>query len=407
MRNKKIISFFISFLMFFSIVLNSVNRVKADTLAPTVIDYNDPTKALTKVQLIVSLLALMGLRANTPDYGAIEARAYDMVQNGKFVLEQAKDGTVKITNNLITDIKSLLDGLKANDSKIVPIVQTIGSVKYEKSDDMYDYYITPIFSCSNYSFNVSIPSFTKGDNLHWRRDFIGSGIEDFSKLGFGSGAYIAYNYETGDATYISGIIEKNRPRSIQYTKVQYRIIRPKLSMPLNNIGDIYNTRNQNTVLPSDVVKTVPSAIPMDFPVNGTITYNPNATIGQTLSTPKDIVSVKPVDSTKPIEPPVTNELPDSSRSLDFTPFEIVGKTFSSKFPFCIPFDIANSIKTLNVPPNAPKWILNFDSKYFVGGGSVTIDFSMFEKWAVVIRWGIMFLFTMFLMLITRKIMGAN
>lgn len=103
--------------------------------------------------------------------------------------------------------------------------------------------------------------------------------------------------------------------------------------------------------------------------------------------------------------PIDTTLPDSTKTLDFTPLQTVG--ISNKFPFCIPFDLYNSIKTLNVSPKAPKWTINFDSRYFKGGGSIDIDFSIFEQWAVVIRWGVLFMFTISLIILTRRVIGGG
>lgn len=100
-------------------------------------------------------------------------------------------------------------------------------------------------------------------------------------------------------------------------------------------------------------------------------------------------------------------LPDTSKSLDFTPLKIAGETLTTKFPFSVPFDLVDSIKALNVKPAAPKFTINFDKQYFVGGATIELDFSKFEKLAVIIRWGVMILFTMSLIMISRKIIGGN
>jgi hypothetical protein len=103
-------------------------------------------------------------------------------------------------------------------------------------------------------------------------------------------------------------------------------------------------------------------------------------------------------------PPNDYTMPDSSVSLDFSPLKSID--LSAKFPFCIPFDLVNSIKALSVEAKAPKWTINFDNKYFVGGGSFDIDFATFEKWAVIIRWGILVLFVFALIVITRRMIGS-
>lgn len=95
------------------------------------------------------------------------------------------------------------------------------------------------------------------------------------------------------------------------------------------------------------------------------------------------------------------DLPSKDKSLDFTPLKTIG--IEDKFPFCIPFDLRNSFKNLSATPKAPKWDIEFDKKYFIGGGSFSIDFAKFEAWAEIIRWGVLVAFIISLILITRKI----
>lgn len=104
--------------------------------------------------------------------------------------------------------------------------------------------------------------------------------------------------------------------------------------------------------------------------------------------------------------PVTGNLDltiPSEIELDFSPLMVFGEELTEKFPFCIPWDIKRSIEALVVPPEAPKWVIEFDSNYFVGGGSVDIDFSQFESLAKIVRWAIFSIFCLGLMLKTRNI----
>jgi len=85
--------------------------------------------------------------------------------------------------------------------------------------------------------------------------------------------------------------------------------------------------------------------------------------------------------------------------LDFSPLYI---DITKKFPFCLPFDLAASFESLNAPAAAPNWSINFDSSIFVGGGTMVIDFSKFEGWAKIIRWGITVAFIISLIILTRR-----
>lgn len=91
----------------------------------------------------------------------------------------------------------------------------------------------------------------------------------------------------------------------------------------------------------------------------------------------------------------------SDEKIDWSPLQNL--TVSDRFPFCIPFDLINSISALRTPGQAPVWTLNFPSQYFVGGGSITIDFSKFDTLATIVRWFLTFLFVVALILLTRNL----
>lgn len=80
---------------------------------------------------------------------------------------------------------------------------------------------------------------------------------------------------------------------------------------------------------------------------------------------------------------------------------------TTKFPFSIPWDLSNAISGLLVTPQAPVWTIDFPDNIFIGGGQVVLDMSKFEVWAKVIRWGILIMFNVFLILATRRMIGAG
>lgn len=92
---------------------------------------------------------------------------------------------------------------------------------------------------------------------------------------------------------------------------------------------------------------------------------------------------------------------------DYPKWKVPADTLKNKFPFSIPWDLKNAIASLVATPEAPRWTINFDARYFVGGGQIVIDFTQFEPWAKVIRWGLLIIFNLFLILATRKIIGAS
>ena len=95
-------------------------------------------------------------------------------------------------------------------------------------------------------------------------------------------------------------------------------------------------------------------------------------------------------------------VPDDAE-IDFSPLLNTGIVFSRKFPFSIPWDLKNSIEVFQTSAEAPVFILPFGQMPLVGGEDVEIDFSQFEKLALIVRWGLLIIFNVGLILITRKI----
>lgn len=154
-------------------------------------------------------------------------------------------------------------------------------------------------------------------------------------------------------------------------------------------------------LPSDVSVDVPSVVGSPDVVGGV----PWESL-KPVDKPIDGTDSKPVDSTdsKPIDKPIDKSLPDVK--IDFTPFTVVSENIKEVFPFCIPWDISNSFKTLVAPKKAPVFDINFDSKYFTGGGSIQIDLTQFESMAKIFRFFILLTFSVCIVLITRKVIGG-
>lgn len=94
-------------------------------------------------------------------------------------------------------------------------------------------------------------------------------------------------------------------------------------------------------------------------------------------------------------------------AVNFAPLTMVGSTIATRFPFCIPFDLVNSITALNVAGAPPHWTYTFPEGIYVGSGQLDIDFAQFEAWAQVVRWGLLISFSAGLILLTRNIIGGE
>lgn len=80
---------------------------------------------------------------------------------------------------------------------------------------------------------------------------------------------------------------------------------------------------------------------------------------------------------------------------------LVPEWIKTRFPWCIPFDIADAISELTGPPEAP--VLHYEVDLFGYDFDLDIDLSMFDDIMVMIRYGELLGFSFILMHITREL----
>ena len=98
------------------------------------------------------------------------------------------------------------------------------------------------------------------------------------------------------------------------------------------------------------------------------------------------------DKPKPVDPPKVG-LPTLPEVL-----------FTQKFPFCIPWDLYNSVASLAAPPKPPNFTIPFLKVDRLGWDfDITLDLTEFEPLAKISRWGFSVLFLLGLMYGTRKL----
>jgi len=76
--------------------------------------------------------------------------------------------------------------------------------------------------------------------------------------------------------------------------------------------------------------------------------------------------------------------------------------WATVFPFSIPFAFGSAITSLNVPPQAPRFTVDFGGTIFEGY-VLDLNFDEFEQVATVIRWTVWLGFFIGLMFVTRKV----
>lgn len=83
------------------------------------------------------------------------------------------------------------------------------------------------------------------------------------------------------------------------------------------------------------------------------------------------------------------------------------KLITKKFPFSLPWDLYGAFKNLVVPAQAPKFVYPFELPRLGIHQSITIDFSGYGTLASISRWGFLLAFVVWLIVITRKMIGGG
>ena len=81
--------------------------------------------------------------------------------------------------------------------------------------------------------------------------------------------------------------------------------------------------------------------------------------------------------------------------------------FKEKFPFCLPWDLYNLFAGFNTSAEAPKFVIPFKIERFGIDESITIDLSEFTEQVKIVRFFIGAGFVLALILISRKMIGAE
>lgn len=145
------------------------------------------------------------------------------------------------------------------------------------------------------------------------------------------------------------------------------------------------------------VSTYPDSIGISVPrdLSDTITKTAEdiRTVDKDKTDTDDKTDTKPGES-KPNKPSIPNlSLP-----------EIL---FKEKFPFCLPWDVYNVFANLVAEPEAPVFEIPMKWEFLDIDYTLKIDFSMFDEIAKISRFFSSLGFVVFLILISRKVIGAE
>lgn len=105
---------------------------------------------------------------------------------------------------------------------------------------------------------------------------------------------------------------------------------------------------------------------------------------------------------------VTGSLKNPTKAIVWTPLMMAGSAMTTKFPFSIPWDLANQLKVFDVAPKAPVIDINIPNFVVIEGKSQAmvwqIDFNYLNPIAAAVRWFAIIAFDIGLILMIRRIM---
>lgn len=146
------------------------------------------------------------------------------------------------------------------------------------------------------------------------------------------------------------------------------------------------------------------AFPLD--VDDLIDLSPSDVRDKTLTDTGDIATDKTdtKDDTTDDTKDDTNTKPNKPSIPGLSLPEIL---FKEKFPFCLPWDVYNVFANLVAEPEAPVFEIPMKWEFLDIDYTLTIDFSMFDEIAKISRFFSSLGFVVFLILISRKVIGAE
>ncbi len=126
------------------------------------------------------------------------------------------------------------------------------------------------------------------------------------------------------------------------------------------------------------------------------TQTQDKTIGKDIATTTDKAADDTANKSNDTTIPKPLEIPDLALP------EII---FKEKFPFCLPWDFYNAFSNLAAPAKPPVFVYPIKLARLGINQSITIDFAPYSNLASICRWFISLSFIVWLILITRKIIG--
>jgi hypothetical protein len=108
------------------------------------------------------------------------------------------------------------------------------------------------------------------------------------------------------------------------------------------------------------------------------------------------------------EETTNGSLKNPTKSIVWTPLIMSGTAMTTKFPFSLPWDLIKQLQIFDVSPKAPKIDIDVPDYLNMKDTKIplkfTIDLSMFDKVALVVRWFNVIIWDIALILILRRLL---
>lgn len=147
-----------------------------------------------------------------------------------------------------------------------------------------------------------------------------------------------------------------------------------------------------------------------LPVSGSVPDVYTGTDNVTLTIPKSVTSVDDYTAIAEANPADILEFEKAIEYPDGVP-KIDSSGLFDKFPFCLPVDIYNMITGFYAPAEAPRYVIPIklfpQNDGYLIDYSLVVDFNFLDPVIPIIRYGTSFIFIVGLILITRKMIGAQ
>lgn len=212
--------------------------------------------------------------------------------------------------------------------------------------------------------------------------------------------FVTYSSAFGDESNYSYVTLKNYDTNATYDS--FDSLEQLWSIAAEAAGLDFPATDYNDVVNGDIYNT--PAIP-SF---GSVPDVYNGTDSVIITVPQDITDVN--DISKVLDSDITISTDTVADYPDGVP-EIDSSGLFDKFPFCLPVDIYNMITGFYAPAEAPRYVIPIklfpQNDGYLIDYNLVVDFSFLDPVIPIIRYGTSFIFIVGLILITRKMIGAQ